>query len=127
MRCHRACITSSVQKSKLFDFNNTRLRGNITTIDKLSHADVEQQYAAFIAVADEEMWFTHFQRKAILCPEEAETFSSSDFYGTSKLCSKCWACFQHATRTFATQQSLCSQAGIREAVYSTLMYLGLIS
>jgi len=49
-------------------------------------------------------WFTHFQRKAVLCLEEVETFSSSDFYGTSKLCNK-WACFQHPTRTFATQQS----------------------
>jgi len=44
------------KKSKLLDFINPHLRGNNTTIDKLSHADVKQQYAAFIAVADEEMY-----------------------------------------------------------------------
>jgi len=44
------------KKAKLFDFINPRLRGNNTTIDKLSHADVKQQYAAFIALADEEMY-----------------------------------------------------------------------
>jgi len=43
------------KEAKLFDFINPRLRGNNTTTDKLSHADVRQQYAAFIAVADEEM------------------------------------------------------------------------
>ena len=45
------------KKAKLFDFINPRLRENTsTTIDKLSHAHVKQQYGAFIAVADEEMY-----------------------------------------------------------------------
>jgi len=38
--------------AKPFDFTNPRLRGNNTTIDELSRADVRQQYAAFIAEAD---------------------------------------------------------------------------
>jgi len=74
------------KKAKLSDFINPRLRGNNTTIDKWSHADVKQQYAAFIAVADEEMYGRGLH--TVLCLEEAETFSSSDLYGTSKLCSK---------------------------------------
>jgi len=78
------------KKAKLCDFINPRLRGNNTTIDKLSHADVKQQYAAYSSSrrGDVWAWFTHFQRKAVLCLEEAETSSSSDLYGTSKLCSK---------------------------------------
>jgi len=40
-----AAPVSSVQKAKLFDFINPRLRENTnTTIDKLSHANVKQQY-----------------------------------------------------------------------------------
>jgi len=42
------------KKAKLYDFVNPRLHENTSTmIDKLSDADVKQQYGAFIAVADE--------------------------------------------------------------------------
>jgi len=76
------------KKAKLFDFINPRLRGK-NTIDKLSHADVKQHYAAFIAVADEELCGRGLH---IFNEEQFHAPSSSDLYGTSKLCIKL-ACF----------------------------------
>jgi len=93
------------KKAKLFDFINPRLRGINTTVDKLSHADVQQQYT-FIAVADEEMYgrgLHIFNEKRFYALRRLRPLARQ--ICTAPASSAAGERVSDATRTFATQQS----------------------